>query len=101
MKVRVVLLSVVVACCLAGVACGRSSRTAEACDAAGQAARRIAAVDHSDTLALQGAIIGAWADRSRFVLEGDSLAAMEFDSALRDSLKVYDPDMAREIFNTP
>ena len=65
---------------------------------AGEAARAVAETDHADTLALQRAIVDARVQADKFLLTGNPDAAEQFEQAFADSLKVYDPQLANEIF---
>lgn len=89
-------------CCTA-VGCGSASSDAatdrDVAAQAAEAARAVAATDHSDTLALQSAIVDARAMHDRYLLTGNPEAAEQFEQAFADSLRVYDPQIANEIFN--
>ena len=58
-----------------------------------------AAMRLCDTLAMQRAIIDAFATRSQMKLNGDEKAAAEFDKALEEELKRLAPDLAAEVFH--
>lgn len=65
-----------------------------------EAAERIARSDHSDTLAMQEAIMYARAQRCTLVIAGDKDGAETFDNALRDRLKKLDTQLCDSIFGT-
>ena len=62
------------------------------------AAWTVAHTDHTDTIALQRAIIDARARHDRFVLMGDDEEAQAFEQAFADSLRHIDPEIATIIF---
>lgn len=65
-----------------------------------EAAERIAHSDHSDTLAMQEAIMDARAKRSTLIIEGNKEGAEIFDNALHDRLKKLDTQLCDSIFGT-
>ena len=97
---------------MAGCSCGRSDESAEqvlvdsianvnvkqAEQLAREAASAIAVSDTTDTLAMQRAIIDAYATRSKMALDGNERAAQAFDEVLEKELKRLNPDLAVEIF---
>ena len=106
------LLLLIIACVITGCSCGRSEQKAnqitdsaamitieQARQQAIAAAGAIAVSDTTDTLAMQRAIIDAFATRSQMKLNGDEKAAAEFDKALEEKLKRLAPDLAAEVFH--
>ena len=97
---------------MAGCSCGRSDDNAEQLVAdsvvnfsveqaqklARDAAGAIAVSDTTDTLAVQRAIIDAYATRSQMVVDGNERAAKAFDKALEEELQNLNPALAAEIF---
>ena len=63
------------------------------------AASRIAAVDSTDTAAMQAELLKAEAMRSQYVLSGDSDAVQNFDDTFRESLIQKSPRMAKTLFS--
>lgn len=63
-----------------------------------EAAWAVAHADHTDTIALQRAIIDARSIHDQYVLTGDDKQAMEFEQAFADSLRHIDPQLASQIF---
>ncbi|MBR1804720.1 MAG: hypothetical protein IJ775_07470 [Muribaculaceae bacterium] len=106
------LLIIIVALILTGCSCGRnedktaqvatdSTMSISAHDAeqlAIAAAGAIALSDSTDTLAIQRAIVDAYATRSKMVLEGNEQAAEAFDQALQKELQRLNAALANEIF---
>jgi len=82
------------------VACSeqKSPLDNEARSAGTRAAAALMAVDHSDTIALQRAILDAKACQSVYVLKRDSLAVQAFDEAFRVYLQEYDAKLYQSIF---
>ena len=62
------------------------------------AAQAISLADHNDTLALQQAIVEAYAIKSDLILNGDQDNADIFDEAFMNELEKVDPDVAKEVF---
>ena len=65
---------------------------------AGRAARQVMAADHTDTLALQQAIVAARAECDAYRLTGEPDCADVYQQAFIDSLRQCDPAVAREVF---
>lgn len=91
---------------LAGVACsGGNSDDCQIADpddtvARGhEAAWMVAHADHSDTIALQRAILDARATHDEYVLTGQEDAAHDYEKAFIDSLRRADEQLAAEIFD--
>lgn len=91
----IIAATLLVAC---GSSEGQSPRSQEAREEGRAAALRLVAVDHSDTLAMQEAILDAHATKSKYIILDDTVAQREFDNAFRDALNEKDPSLAREIF---
>ena len=91
---------------LLAVACGGKQQaddqqTADPDDAivhGHEAAWAVAHTDHTDTIALQRAILDARATHDQYVLTGEDEAATDFEQAFADSLRRIDPQLARQIF---
>lgn len=105
------LLLLILACVLTSCSCGRSEQDAnqitdsaamvtleQARQQAIAAAGAIAVSDTTDTLAMQRAIIDAFATRSQMKLNGDEKAAAEFDKALEEELQRLAPDLTAQVF---
>lgn len=76
----------------------KSPRDAEARDSGMRAAAALVAVDHTDTLAMECAVLDAKAKQSVFVLARDSAAVRAFDEAFRSYLKAKDRLLYQSIF---
>ena len=76
----------------------KSPRDAEARDSGMRAAAALVAVDHTDTLAMECAVIDAKAKQSVFALARDSAAVRAFDEAFRAYLKAKDQLLYQAIF---
>ena len=81
-------------------ACGehKSPLDAEARDSGMRAAAALAAVDHTDTLAMERAVMDAKAKQSVYALMRDSAAVRAFDEAFRAYLKEKDRPLYNSIF---
>lgn len=81
-------------------ACGehKSPLDAEARDSGMRAAAALAAVDHTDTLAMERAVMDAKAKQSVYALKRDSAAVRAFDEAFRAYLKEKDRPLYNSIF---
>ena len=90
----VFLLAVV----LAGCSEKKSPLDAEARDSGMRAAAMLVAVDHTDTMAMERAVMDAKAKQSRFALKRDSAAVRAFDDAFRSYLKEKDRSLYQIIF---
>lgn len=64
-----------------------------------EAAWTVAHTDHTDTIALQRAILDARAIHDEYVLTGEEEAAQDFEQAFIDSLRRADKQLADEIFD--
>ena len=74
------------------------SNEAEITALAEGAAERIAYSDHSDTLAMQEAIMDARAQHSALVIAGNKDGAKTYDEALRNRLMKLDAQLCDSIF---
>ena len=97
MKYLVQLL-VVVILLLAGCGEKKSPLDAEARDSGMRAAAALVVVDHTDTLAMERAVMDAKAKQSAFALKRDSAAVRAFDEAFRAYLKEKDKMLYLSIF---
>lgn len=75
-----------------------STRAAEARARAIEAAARLIATSHTDTMAMQHAILDAKAMQSEYILAGDTAAVRAFDEAFREKIGTEDPDLASAVF---
>ena len=82
----------------AGCAEKKSPLDAEARDSGMRAAAALVAVDHTDTLSMERAVMDAKAKQSRFALKRDSAAVRAFDDAFRSYLKEKDRPLYNSIF---
>jgi len=83
---------------LTGCSEEKSPLDAEARDSGMRAAAALVAVDHTDTMAMERAVIDAKAKQSVFVLKRDSAAVRAFDEAFRSYLKEKDKLLYNAIF---
>ena len=98
-------LAIILLMLVAG-ACGGGDQTAQrqvadpddAVARGHEAAWAVAHTDHTDTIALQRAILDARATHDQYVLTGEDEAAQDFEQAFADSLRRVDPQLARQIF---
>ena len=96
---RLIHLSVVVLLLLAiGWGEKKSPMDAEARDSGMRAAAALVAVDHTDTMAMERAVMDAKAKQSVFALKRDSAAVRAFDEAFRAYLKEKDKILYLSIF---
>ena len=82
------------------VGCGekKSPLDAEARDSGMRSAAALVAVDHTDTMAMERAVMDAKAKQSAYVLKRDSAAVRAFDEAFRSYLKEKDKVLYQSIF---
>lgn len=94
------LLTVVAVMVLMLVACAekKSPLDAEARDSGMRAAAALVAVDHTDTMAMERAVMDAKAKQSVYALQRDSAAVRAFDDAFRSYLKEKDKPLYNLIF---
>lgn len=83
---------------LAGCAEKKSPLDAEARDSGMRAAAALVAVDHTDTLSMERAVMDAKAKQSVYALKRDSAAVRAFDDAFRSYLKEKDRPLYDSIF---
>lgn len=82
------------------VGCGekKSPLDAEARDSGMRAAAALVAVDHTDTMSMERAVMDAKAKQSVYALKRDSAAVRAFDEAFRAYLKEKDRPLYHSIF---
>ena len=82
------------------VSCGekKSPLDAEARDSGMRAAAALVVVDHTDTMAMERAVMDAKAKQSVYALKRDSAAVRAFDEAFRAYLKEKDRALYQSIF---
>lgn len=90
----VALLAVV----MGGCAEKKSPLDAEARDSGMRAAAALVAVDHTDTMMMERAVMDAKAKQSVYALKRDSAAVRAFDEAFRSYLKEKDRPLYQSIF---
>ncbi len=90
----VALLAVV----MGGCAEKKSPLDAEARDSGMRAAAALVAVDHTDTMLMERAVMDAKAKQSVYALKRDSAAVRAFDEAVRSYLKEKDRPLYQSIF---
>lgn len=80
--------------------CGekKSPLDAEARDSGMRAAAALVAVDHTDTMSMERAVMDAKAKQSVYALKRDSAAVRAFDEAFRSYLKEKDRPLYNSIF---
>ena len=83
---------------LAGCAEKKSPLDAEARDSGMRAAAALVAVDHTDTVSMERAVLDAKAKQSAYALKRDSAAVHAFDEAFRSYLKEKDKPLYQSIF---
>ena len=88
----------VLAVVLAGCGEKKSPLDAEARDSGMRAAAALVAVDHTDTMSMERAVMDAKAKQSVYALKRDSAAVRAFDEAFRSYLKEKDQSLYQAIF---
>ncbi len=83
---------------LAGCGEKKSPLDAEARDSGMRAAAALVAVDHTDTMSMERAVMDAKAKQSVYALKRDSAAVRAFDEAFRSYLKEKDQALYQSIF---
>lgn len=83
---------------LAGCSEKKSPMDAEARDSGMRAAAALVAVDHTDTMSMERAVMDAKAKQSVYALKRDSAAVRAFDEAFRSYLKEKDQQLYHSIF---
>ena len=89
---------VLLAMMMGGCAEKKSPLDAEARDSGMRAAAALVAVDHTDTLSMERAVMDAKAKQSVYALKRDSAAVRAFDEAFRSYLKEKDHMLYQSIF---
>ena len=88
----------VLAVVLAGCGEKKSPLDAEARDGGMRAAAALVAVDHTDTMSMERAVMDAKAKQSVYALKRDSAAVRAFDEAFRSYLKEKDRPLYQSLF---
>lgn len=91
-------LSVVALLLLGGCREQKSPLDAEARDSGMRSAAALVAVDHTDTMSMERAVMDAKAKQSVYALKRDSAAVRAFDEAFRSYLKVKDRPLYQTLF---
>lgn len=89
----------VLAVVLAGCGEKKSPLDAEARDSGMRAAAALVAVDHTDTMSMERAVMDAKAKQSVYALKRDSAAVRAFDEAFRSYLKEKDRPLYQSLFS--
>ena len=89
-------LIILVVLVLGGCSEKKSPLDAEARDSGMRAAASLVAVDHTDTMTMERAVMDAKAKQSVYALKRDSAAVRAFEDAFRSYLKEKD----RPLYNT-
>ena len=89
---------VLMAALMAGCGEKKSPLDAEARDNGMRAAAALVAVDHTDTMSMERAVMDAKAKQSVYALKRDSAAVRAFDEAFRAYLKEKDKPLYQSIF---
>ncbi len=94
------LLYIVAASLMLLSACGekKSPLDAEARDSGMRAAAALVAIDHTDTMSMERAVMDAKAKQSVYALKRDSAAVRAFDEAFKSYLKEKDRPLYNLIF---
>ena len=98
MKMKNLLFLVAVLALLASCGEKKSPMDAEARDSGMRAAAALVAVDHTDTMSMERAVMDAKAKQSVFALKRDSAAVRAFDEAFRAYLKEKDRPLYNSLF---
>lgn len=61
------------------------------------AAKELAAIEATDTFAIQKALVEAASLRSQYLLKDDSIAAKDFDAAFLEYLQRHKPQLAKTL----
>ena len=97
-KMKHLLWIAVLLAMLAGCGEKKSPLDAEARDSGMRAAAALVAVDHTDTLSMERAVMDAKAKQSVYALKRDSAAVRAFDEAFRSYLKEKDRPLYQSLF---
>ena len=95
---NLVSLLIAVIVTLGGCTEKKSPHDADARDSGMRAAAALVAVDHTDTMSMERAVMDAKAKQSVYALKRDSAAVRAFDEAFRSYLKEKDPQLYHSIF---
>ena len=95
---RLLYVMIIVALALGGCGEKKSPLDAEARDVGMRAAAALVAVDHTDTMSMERAVMDAKAKQSVYALKRDSAAVRAFDEAFRSYLKEKDKLLYQTIF---
>ena len=98
MMKRLLFIVTLAAVLLIGCSEKKSPLDAEARDSGMRAAAALVAVDHTDTMSMERAVMDAKAKQSVYALQRDSAAVRAFDEAFRSYLKEKDPVLYESIF---
>ncbi|MDD6777765.1 MAG: hypothetical protein PUD91_01840 [Bacteroidales bacterium] len=91
------LVAAAVMSCGGGSKASAPTRAAEARTRATEAALRLIATSHTDTMAMQHSILDAKAIQSEYIMAGDTAAVRAFDEAFRSKLRTDDPELASAV----
>ena len=91
-------IAVLIGLMLCGCGEKKSPLDAEARDSGMRAAAALVAVDHTDTMSMERAVMDAKAKQSVYALKRDSAAVRAFDDAFRSYLKEKDQPLYQAIF---
>ena len=92
---HIVVLAMVL---LAGCSEKKSPLDAEARDSGMRAAAALVAVDHTDTMSMERAVMDAKAKQSVYALKRDSAAVRAFEESFRSYLKEKDKPLYQSLF---
>ncbi len=82
------------------VACKKTSpHSAQAKTRGLKCAYELLKIPATDTLALERSLINASAERSKYLLDNDTIAAHDFDRAYKKAVQRGNPQLAKEIFD--
>ena len=95
----ILLLAIVAVACGGHAGDGQAPPADEAVARGHEAAWTVAHADHTDTIALQRAILNARATHDEYVLTEQDEAAADFEQAFADSLRRADPGLAGQLFD--
>ena len=95
---RLLIVMAAMALLSAGCAEKKSPLDAEARDSGMRAAAALVAVDHTDTMSMERAVMDAKAKQSVYALKRDSAAVRAFDEAFHSYLKEKDKPLYNSIF---
>ena len=96
---QLLYITTAIAILLCSCAQKKSPLDAEARDSGMRAAAALVAVDHTDTMSMERAVMDAKAKQSVYALKRDSAAVRAFDEAFRSYLKEKDQPLYNSIFH--